>query len=295
MDFRSLMYFCTVADELNFTHAAEKLNMSQPPLSSQIKNLEEDLGVQLFIRGKRKLRLTEAGYLLYHRSRQMLGLAEKTRGELDALEQSLSGTVCLGLVGGKAPFMAAEWIGSFLKLHKGINFHLIEGSGDEIINLLFQGLIDLAVIARPYDTDRIEGIPVGSEPWTAHFPADHPLAKVPGTDVPLSALVNEPLIIPDRAIVVEGIHNWFAGIGAVPHIIAKTASYLSSLALTRAGAGIAVLPQTHKDKPDGIVCKVITEPSATVEYMLVTERGTPMSASSKAFFAFVQEDSSEKV
>ena len=74
MDFRSLQYFIAVAQELNFTRAAEKLQMSQPPLSSQIKALEEELGVQLFIRGKRRLTLTEAGTLLLQRAVQLMEL-----------------------------------------------------------------------------------------------------------------------------------------------------------------------------------------------------------------------------
>ena len=82
MDLRSLKYFVVVAQELNITRAAEKLNMSQPPLSNQIKALEEDLGVTLFIRGKRHLQLTEAGSLLLRRANQVLELADKTRQEL---------------------------------------------------------------------------------------------------------------------------------------------------------------------------------------------------------------------
>ena len=82
MDFRVLQYFVTVAQELNFTRAAEKLQMSQPPLSNQIRALEEELGVQLFIRGKRRLTLTDAGTLLFQRSVQMLELAEKTRRDI---------------------------------------------------------------------------------------------------------------------------------------------------------------------------------------------------------------------
>ena len=85
MDFRVLQYFVTVAQELNFTRAAEKLQMSQPPLSNQIRALEEELGVQLFIRGKRRLTLTDAGTLLFQRSVQMLELAEKTRRDISCL------------------------------------------------------------------------------------------------------------------------------------------------------------------------------------------------------------------
>ena len=79
MDLRSLNYFSVVAEELNFTRAAQRLSISQPPLSNQIRNLEEELGTPLFIRGGRSLQLTEAGKLLYRRASQLLDLAECSR------------------------------------------------------------------------------------------------------------------------------------------------------------------------------------------------------------------------
>ena len=106
MDFRSLQYFVTVAEELNFTHAAEKLTISQPPLSMQIKQLEEDLGAQLFIRGKRKLQLTEAGRAFYRRATQILSLSQDARDEIRSLGNELSGRVRLGIVAGRAPYFS---------------------------------------------------------------------------------------------------------------------------------------------------------------------------------------------
>ena len=79
MDLRNLRYFVVVAEELNITRAAEKLHMSQPPLSAQIKSLEEELDTVLFIRGKRRLKLTESGQLFYRRAKEILSLAEKTQ------------------------------------------------------------------------------------------------------------------------------------------------------------------------------------------------------------------------
>ena len=86
MDLRALKYFVTAAEEMNMTRAAERLGMSQPPLSSQIKGLEQELGVQLFIRGKRRLQLTDAGALLFRRAKQILELSEQTELEMHSLE-----------------------------------------------------------------------------------------------------------------------------------------------------------------------------------------------------------------
>jgi len=100
MELRTLRYFVTVAEELNITKAAVLLNISQPPLSLQLKNLEEELDTVLFIRGKRQLTLTESGKLLYQRAKDILSLAEKTESEIRSLKAGMSGTVAIGLVEG---------------------------------------------------------------------------------------------------------------------------------------------------------------------------------------------------
>ena len=91
MELRQLRYFLTVAQELNITRAAERLNMSQPPLSNQIRGLEEELGVTLFVRGKRRLTLTEEGSFLLQRAAQLLDLEDKTRQELTTMKDGISG------------------------------------------------------------------------------------------------------------------------------------------------------------------------------------------------------------
>ena len=93
MDLRGLHYFSVVGEELNFTRAAQRLSMSQPPLSNQIRALEEELGTPLFVRGGRSLQLTEAGKLLYRRAAQLLDLADRTREEVGNLAMGLSGTL----------------------------------------------------------------------------------------------------------------------------------------------------------------------------------------------------------
>ena len=122
MELRTLRYFVTVAEELNITRAAGLLNISQPPLSQQLKNLEEELDTVLFIRGKRRLELTESGKMLYQRAKDILSLSEKTEAEIRSLKAGMTGTVSIGLVEGMAPDIAAEWFSGFLKEHPQVRF-----------------------------------------------------------------------------------------------------------------------------------------------------------------------------
>ena len=176
MELRTLRYFVAVAQELNITRAAEKLRMSQPPLSNQIKGLEEELGATLFIRGKRHLRLTEEGSLLYRRAVQLLELADKTKAEFETLGEGISGMLCLGMIEGRAPYFAARWIAGFHEEFPLVRFSLWNGSSDDVLDRLNKGLIDLALIAAPYDSEHLNGLPVGSEPWVAIISREHPLA-----------------------------------------------------------------------------------------------------------------------
>ena len=259
MDFRSLQYFIAVAQELNFTRAAEKLQMSQPPLSSQIKALEEELGVQLFIRGKRRLTLTEAGTLLLQRAVQMMELSEKTRRDLSSLGNELSGTICLGMVEGRAPYLAARWIAGFQEEYPLVRYELWNGSSDDVLDQLHRGLADLAVIAAPYDIEHLDGFSVGREPWVAIISRSHPLAAVPGAELPLSSLVGQPLIVPRRKSRVEAIR--------------EMSNYMDAVALAEQNVGISIFPQTTYTPNAHVVSKVITQPMKQVEYVLVWERG----------------------
>lgn len=198
MELRTLRYFSVVAREKNITKAAQLLNMSQPPLSSQIHNLEEELGVPLFIRGKRRLELTPEGELLQLRAQQILDLEDKTCQEIRSMRNSMTGTLCIGLVEGRAPYFAAELIFGFLEEFPLVRYNLWNGSGDDVIDRLNKGLADVAIIAAPYDTEHLDGVKLGVEPWVAMIPAGHPLSEHSGEEIPLSKLVGQPLIVPSR-------------------------------------------------------------------------------------------------
>ncbi|MCI9295427.1 MAG: LysR family transcriptional regulator [Lawsonibacter sp.] len=290
MELRTLHYFTVVAQELNITRAAEKLNMSQPPLSNQIKALEEELGVQLFIRGKRHLELTEEGGLLLRRAVQIQELADKTRQEIPSLREGMTGVIYLSMVEGRAPFLAARWIAGFREEFPLVRYNLWNGSSDDVLDRLHKGLADLAVIAAPYDTEHLEGFSVGREPWIAMLHPDHPLARPIGDTIPLSSLVGEPLIVPSRKSRVDAIRRWFGEVGAEPHILCEMSNYMDAAALTSQGVGISIFPQTVDVSNGLVVSKVVIQPSRQVEYILVWNRGQPPSGLTREFIHFVQEN-----
>ena len=288
MDLRSLLYFVTVAEEQNITRAAERLNMSQPPLSSQIKSLEEELGVQLFIRGKRRLSITEAGSLLYRRAKQLLELADQTQQELRSME-GLSGSLRISLVEGRAPYLLSRWISGFRSEYPRVAFSLWNGGGDEVLERLSRGLADLALVAAPYNTELLDGFAVGREPWAAMLSKKHPFASEPGEFLPLAKLIGEPLFIPSRQSRAEAIRTWFAETGAEPNIVGDLSHYIDAVALAEQNAGICIYPMTTYSKNELFVTKIITESSRQVEYALVWNRNQHNTELVQEFINFVQD------
>jgi len=289
MELRTLRYFVVTAQELNITRAAEKMNMSQPPLSNQIKGLEEELGAKLFIRGKRRLQLTSEGSMLYRRALQILELADKTKTEFAALGEGLSGTICLSMVEGRAPFLAARWIAGFRDEFPLVRYSLWNGSSDDVIDRLQKGLADLALIAAPYDTEHLNGIHVGDEPWVAILSRDHPLAAEEGQEIPLARLAGQPLIVPSRRSRVEAINRWFREIGLEPDILCEMSNYMDAVALAEQNVGVSIFPLTTYTPNELVVSKVIVDPPKKVEFVLVWRKDENLSELTREFIRYVED------
>ena len=289
MDLRTLKYFTVVAEELNITHAAERLCMSQPPLSNQMKALEEELGVKLFIRGKRQLQLTDAGRLLLLRATQILDMTDKAQHEVMSLESGMSGTINLGIVEGRAPFLIARWISGFKEEFPKVKYSMWNGSSDDVLDRLRQGLVDLAVIAAPYDTEHLEGITVGRGPWVAIMSRTNELAQIPGDEIPLQSLAGKPLIVPSRPSRIDAIRAWFAEADAEPNIICTLSNYLDAVAMSELDIGITIFPRTTYTPNDLLVTKIITEPARQIEYVLVRMKNREPSELMTEFINFVRD------
>ncbi len=290
MDLRTLKYFVTVAEELNITKAADKLSMSQPPLSFQLKALEKELETELFIRGKRHLQLTESGRLLYRHAKEILNLAEKTSSEIRSMSNGISGTISIGLVEGSAPNIAASWIAEFMKRYPGISFKIMDGNSDELIEKLRSGLVNLAVITSPCDQTLLNSFKVGQEKMHAFMSSENPLAKIPGNTICLSDLKDQPLIVPSRQAIVDMIYKWFKEIKAEPKIVCKMDNYLDVAALAGKNIGISIFPKTSYIFNPQIITKEITESERIIEYLFVWLKGKPLPSIDETFIDYVKEN-----
>ncbi|MBQ6314831.1 MAG: LysR family transcriptional regulator [Mogibacterium sp.] len=289
MDLRTLQYFVTVAEELNITRAAEKLHMSQPPLSAQIKNLELELETILFIRGKRRLKLTESGQLLYRRAKDILSLSERTKAEVLSLGEGMRGTIAVGLVEGMAPDIAAEWFAGFRQKHPNVRYRILDGSTDDLLEKLRGGIISLAVITSPCDHSLLHSFHVGEERMAALMSRSHPLAQNNERKIRVMDLVGENLIVPSRRALIDTIYKWFRAIGEEPKIVCEMDSYLDAAALAGRNVGISIYPRTAYIPNDSLVFKEIAGGDKKLEYLFVWRKGHQLPVIEEQFIDFVRD------
>lgn len=289
MNLRSLSYFVAVAEELNISRAAEKLNMSQPPLSTQIKNLEYDLNTTLFVRGKRQLMLTESGQLLYRRAKEIINLADKAEEEILALTKGLSGTITIGLTEGMSPDTVAEWISDFMKEHSKVRFRILDGNSDDLTEKLLSGIVSLAVITAPCNQSLLNSFAVGTEKMSVLMPSDHPLASLSGDTLDITDIADEPLIVPSRKADIDTIYKWFRSTKKEPNIVCEMDSYLDAAALSGRGIGISIFPKTSYVPGSSLVTKELTGKNKNVEYLFVWRKGHPLPTIEETFIDYIKE------
>ena len=205
MELRVLSYFLTIAQEENFSRAAEILHVTQPTMSRQMAQLEEELGVKLFQRTTRNVVLTDEGLLLRRRAEELLSLAEKTEQELTQRSEDLEGTISIGSGELEAFSQLADCIKSFSEQYPKVRFNIFTGTADVVKERLERGLVDIGVLLEPVDTGKFEAVPFPSvEQYEVLMRADDPLAGL--DEIRQSDLAGKPLIIPLRRV--DPVKRW---------------------------------------------------------------------------------------
>lgn len=207
MDIRVLRYFLTVAREESFSRAAETLFLSQPTLSRQIKDMEEELGVSLFLRTNRNVALTKEGMRLRKRAQEIVALVDKTREEFSDPVEEISGDVYIG--GGETHVMRriAQAAIAVREEHPGVHYHLYSGNADDVTERLDRGLLDFGVVIEPADIHKYDFLRIpGKDRWGLLIPSGHPLC---GKDcVSPADLEGIPLLTSRQTLAFGGLSGW---------------------------------------------------------------------------------------
>lgn len=243
MDIRQLLYFTTIAEEGSISAAAKKLHLSQPPLSYQMKLLEEELHLPLIERSARGIALTEAGRVLYKRAQGILELSELTRKEMLAMASDFTGTLHIGTVSSSGASLLGWRIPAFHQKYPQIGFAIHEGNTFELMEMLESGLIELAIVRTPFHNDQLNCLYLSPEPMIAAGAASFFPAGMPsGQPISLELLGHAPVILYRRFEKI--LLSLCEQKGITPQVFCIADDARTTLMWAEAGLGVAVVPQS---------------------------------------------------
>lgn len=281
MEIKKLKYFITIVEEGNISAASKKLHISQPPLSNQMKLLEEELGIKLMERGARNITLTEAGKLLYKRAKNIIDLTETTKKELEGIEQGLAGTFSLGTNSSSGAMLLKSKITEFNKEYPKVKFQIHERNTYELIDLLNSGVIEAAIVRTPFNMDRMEGYFLEEEPMVAIMKKD--LKWSENDTISLKELEDRNIIIYRRlkSIILESCSKNNIKL----NIFCENDDARTTIMWAGAGLGIGIIPKSalHFIKGDELTYKVIEEKELYTRIGVIWNREKYLSNIAKSF------------
>ena len=238
MEIRVLRYFLETAREGNITRAAERLHVTQPTMSRQLKDMEEELGVKLFIRTNYALRLTEAGMLLRKRAEDILDLVDKTESEFKTMDDRIGGEIFVGCPEADSFKYFARALKRVQQQHVGVRCHITSGNSEAVTEKLDKGILDFALVmeyANPLKYNCLD-IPA-QETWGVFMRKDSPLAKK--KTLRLADLYDLPLICSQQNIE-QNFPVWFGEKLDSLNIVATYNLFYNAAILVREGLGYAI-------------------------------------------------------
>lgn len=284
MELRVLRYFLAVAREENITKAAQFLHITQPTLSRQLRQLEEEFGVKLFRRSKHSIRLTEEGLLLRRRAQEVVELAEKTEREMMKRDEIISGEITMGCGETVNLQYIADCMAAFRSRYPEVHFSIYTGMADDVKERIERGLLDFGILIEPVDISRYDFIPLpAKDKWVALMNIDDPLAVKPF--VTAADLQNRSLIVAGRESVNNMLRNWFGTMFAKKNVsVYMNLSAYNKTLLVRAGLGIALGLDLEYNHDTMYTCPL--EPPIDNGSFLVWKKNQFSSAAIEAFIAY---------
>ena len=288
MEIRVLRYFLTVVREQSITKASDVLHITQPTLSRQLAQMEDEVGVKLFNRGTRKITLTNEGILLRRRAEEILHLIDKTEKELIEQEEQVEGKITIGCGEIASVQLLPDVFESFHEKYPRVTFDLYTATADHVKDQMDRGLIDIGLLLEPIDIEKYDFIRLNmKERWVVLMRPDSPLAQrefVTAKD--LSAL---PLILPRRLQVQSELASWFGDYYEKLNVLFT--SNLSGNASVMVNRGLAYSIAIEGLNPFLNQSKITYRPlypDLTATSVLAWKRGQPFSLATTKFIEHIK-------
>ncbi|MDN4574005.1 LysR family transcriptional regulator [Pandoraea cepalis] len=293
MDLRQLRYFVAVAEERHFGRAAQRLSMTQPPLSQQIRALEASLGAPLFVRTNRSVELTAVGRQLLPEVRRILADADALPAFAQGLAHGEVGTLSLGFVSTADYGILPPLLREFGERYPRVRLQLLEATSDVQVEALMDGRIDAGLFIPPVPAryaNELSYLPIVREPLMLALPAGRGMAAgddtaadaQPGAPVSLADFADEPLVIFPRRVApafYDIIMGCYAALGLTPRVGQEAIQMQTIVSLVSAGMGVALVPQSlcHLRRT-GVTYRALRETSTLIETGLLwrTAEVTPV-------------------
>ena len=289
MELRVLKYFLTVADEGNITRAADILHVTQPTLSRQLMELEDELGTALLIRGKRSVTLTDEGFLFKQQAEMIVELSDKLEHTFKDQKDVVCGTIRIGASEAVGCRALAAYMKEFREKYPDVQFDLYNGMADNIKEMLERGLLDLGLVLEPVDTAKFEYVRLPQkETWGLLLRKDHELAEKETINV--EEIRPYPLIMPGREKAKNEVLHWMQCEERHLNIPAYYNLLSNAALLVEAGMGCAVcLDGALSIHADPDLCFRQLLPEHTTRSVILWKKNHLFSQAASLFVQTIQE------
>jgi LysR family transcriptional regulator, hydrogen peroxide-inducible genes activator len=287
MEVNQLRYVCAIADTGNFSRAAERCRIAQPSLSQQVQKLEEDLGVKLFDRLGRSIRLTEAGRAFIPRARAILEQLDAARTSAADKNADLRGNVTVGVIPTVAPYLMPRYTASFAKKFPDAKLRIIEDTTSVLVQGLRDLSIDVAVLALPLRHKDLELFPIRTERLFAVLKKNHPRARA--KSLALKDLRGESFVmLRDGHCFRDLSLDTCARARITPNIAFESAQFSSLLGMVAAGIGVSLVPEMAIDRNVGCRYVRLSDAQATRTIVAAAVRGRSFNRVQQAFISGIR-------
>ncbi len=290
IELRHLRYFITVAEELHFGRAADRLHMAQPPLSQQIRQLEAELGFQLFHRTKRSVQLTEAGQVFLADCQKILRQLDQAVRTGQQASRGELGQLAIGFVSSAAYSVLPPILQTFRATLPQVRLELHELTTDQQLQWMQDGRIDLGFVRPPVEDEQFRLMTIFQEPLVVALPIAHPLVNQP--QVSLAALASEAFILFPRPLA-PGLYDQIISLCQQakfsPNVVQEAIQMQTIVSLVAAEIGIAIVPVSLQNlQRTGVVYKSLLESTPQAAIALAW-RTQDTSATAQRFLEVVQQ------